>query len=91
MTHAEDGNLWIRYCANANFFYIPDSLVITGDGKPSFGHSGLSANLTAMHKGNLFILREARNEKILNLFSYCLFWLFYEIKYFRRIILTSKR
>ena len=91
MTHAEDGNLWIRYCANTNFYYVPDSLVVTGDGKPHFGHSGLSANLEAMHEGNLFILKEAFKERTIGLVSYFFFFLFYEIKYLRRILLTKTR
>jgi glycosyltransferase involved in cell wall biosynthesis len=91
MTHAEDGELWLRYCANANFYCIPDSLVITGDGKPHFGHSGLSANLEAMHKGNLFILKEAFNERKIGFISYSLFFVFYEIKYLRRVLLTKNR
>ncbi len=91
MTHAEDGELWLRYCANANFYCIPDSLVITGDGKPHFGHSGLSANLEAMHKGNLFILKEAFNKRKIGFISYSLFFVFYEIKYLRRVLLTKNR
>lgn len=91
MTHAEDGELWLRYCTNANFYCIPDSLVITGDGKPHFGHSGLSANLEAMHNGNLFILKEAFKERKIGVISYSLFFVFYEIKYLRRIILTKNR
>lgn len=91
MTHAEDGNLWVRYCANSNFYYLPDSLVITGDGKPHFGHSGLSANLEAMHKGNLFILKDALNNRIIGLFSYYCFLFFYKIKYLRRILITKNR
>ena len=91
MTHAEDGNLWIRYCANANFYYTPDSLVITGDGKPHFGHSGLSANLRAMYEGNLFILKDAMNNRIIGFFSYSFFLFLYKIKYLRRIIITKIR
>lgn len=90
MTHAEDGNLWIRYCAKAKVYYIPNSLVITGDGKPHFGHSGLSANLSAMHRGNLFILKEVFKERKISIVSYCLFLCLYEIKYLRRILLTKR-
>lgn len=91
MTHAEDGNLWIRYCANSNFYYLPDSLVITGDGKPNFGHSGLSANLKAMHQGNLFILKDALKNRMISLYLYYCFLGFYKIKHLRRIIITINK
>src|SRR5690606_21566813 len=35
MSHGEDGFLWVRYCAFSNFYYTPESLVITGKGKPN--------------------------------------------------------
>lgn len=89
MTHAEDGNLWIRYCANANFYYVPDSLVITGDGKPHFGYSGLSANLGAMEKGVGFSLNESLEKKYIGFFEYLLFYVFYKIKYVRRIVISK--
>ena len=76
MTHAEDGNLWIRYCANANFYYMPDSLVITGNGKPHFGHSGLSANLEAMERGVVFSLNEAWKNQYINVFLYFVLYVF---------------
>ncbi|RYJ37852.1 Glycosyl transferase [Flavobacterium anhuiense] len=89
MTHAEDGELWVRYCANSSFYYSPQSLVVTGEGKPSFGHSGLSANLKKMHMGNMYILKQALINKLINVWSFLLFWFYYQIKYFRRIILTK--
>lgn len=91
MTHAEDGNLWIRYCANTNFYYLPDSLVITGDGKPHFGHSGLSANLTAMEKGVVFSLKEAWKNKYITLFTYMILYIFYKLKFIRRILISKIR
>lgn len=91
LTHAEDGELWIRFCANSNFYYLPESLVITGDGKPSFGHSGLSANLEAMQKGNEFILKEARDKKLINFYYYIFLSIYSRMKYFRRILITKFR
>ncbi|RKR10919.1 glycosyltransferase involved in cell wall biosynthesis [Flavobacterium sp. 90] len=89
MTHAEDGELWVRYCANSNFYYSPQSLVVTGEGKPSFGYSGLSANLQKMHRGNMYILEQALKNKLINVWSFLLFWFYYQIKHLRRIILTK--
>ena len=89
MTHAEDGNLWVRYCANSNFYYSPKSLIITGDGKPSFGHSGLSANLKAMFEGNIFIIKEAREKNLISNVLFVCFYFYYVSKYLRRILLTK--
>lgn len=91
LTHAEDGELWLRYCANGNFYYFPDSLVLTGNGKPSFGYSGLSANLEKMQYGNEFILKEARKKGLITSLAYFVLILFSRVKYIRRIIITKLR
>ncbi|WP_037443138.1 glycosyltransferase family 2 protein [Pedobacter antarcticus] len=91
MTHGEDANLWVRYCANSNFYYSPESLVFTGDGKPSFGHSGLSANLKAMQRGSELTLKEARLNRLISLPFYYAVYAFSKVKYIRRIIITSLR
>ncbi|KQT17877.1 hypothetical protein ASG31_03825 [Chryseobacterium sp. Leaf404] len=91
MTHGEDGEFWIRICANSDFYYLPESLVVTGDGKPSFGHSGLSANLEAMQEGNEYIIKLALKNKLIGHGFYSFLLLFYRIKYYRRIIITQLR
>lgn len=91
LTHAEDGELWIRFCSKSNFYYLPESLVTTGGGKPSFGHSGLSANLEAMQKGNEFIFQEARNKKLISFNFYIFLMMYSRIKYLRRILITKFR
>lgn len=89
MTHAEDGDLWVRYCANSGFYYTPESLVITGDGKPSFGHSGLSADLKAMFRGNIFIIKEAVEKNLISNVLFIVLYFYYIIKYIRRILITK--
>lgn len=91
MTHAEDGELWIRYCARSNFYYHPESLVITGNGKPSFGHSGLSANLRAMELGYEFILLQARKQKLISTSFFLLVYCFSKLKYLRRLLIVKFR
>ena len=88
MTHSEDGELWVRLCSNGNFYYIPNSLVITGGGKSNFGESGLSANLKKMHLGSLKILTICLKNKKISQFSYIKYYIFYSLKYYRRIILS---
>lgn len=91
MTHGEDGELWIRYCSASNFYYLPESLVITGNGKPSFGHSGLSANLKAMQVGNEYIIKEARKKGLISFSFFVFIYLYSKLKYLRRIIITKLR
>lgn len=86
--YLEDGNYWIKICANFNFYFIPDSLVITGGGKPSFGYSGLSANLKQMERGNIKNLKEAKKMNLINTSTYIIFRMFYVVKYIRRIIIS---
>lgn len=91
MTHCEDANLWIRYCSNSNFYYHPESLVITGAGKPHFGHSGLSSDLEKMQKGVEFNLYQALQNKLISKEEYFLIKLFNLLKYLRRILITKIR
>lgn len=88
MSHAEDGELWIRICAAGDFYYIPDSLVITGRGKPNFGVQGLSANIDAMEKGvNITLNRAYKNNQICFL-EYLVGVVFYKMKYIRRVLIA---
>lgn len=91
MSHSEDADLWLRICEKNNFYYIPDSLVITGSGKENFGHSGLSSNLKKMHLGSLYMLMKCRERGTIT--SWQKFWytFFYSLKYMRRIILVRMR
>jgi len=91
LTHGEDGDLWIRLCAAGNFWYDPRSLVITGDGKPSFGHSGLSANLKAMQWGCEANLMMAKRNGYISLPLYTVLYLYGKMKYIRRILITKAR
>lgn len=91
MTHCEDGELWIRICASGDFYYLPESYVITGGGKFNFGDHGLSSNLPKMEAGVNLTLQRAYQKKYISFFEYVLFKVFYKIKYIRRIFLTRWR
>jgi len=91
MTHAEDGELWVRLCNAGRFFYHPDSLVITGGGKNSFGESGLSADLDKMYKGNIQILDYCRSSSFIGNTQYKLLRLFYMLKHYRRVVIVHMR
>ncbi|MGL6099159.1 MAG: glycosyltransferase family 2 protein [Fusobacteriaceae bacterium] len=89
--YAEDGNFWLRICAKKTFYMYSETLVITGDGKPNFGHSGLSANLTEMEKGCQKNLKEMYELKNINIFYYYFYKIFYCLKYLRRIAIVKLR
>ena len=85
--YAEDGNLWLRICGAKQFYFMPESLVITGSGKPNFGYSGLSANTGEMHKGEIKNLKEARCLKYISRWEYALFFAYTKVKYLRRLLI----
>ncbi|MEO7975780.1 glycosyltransferase family A protein [Flavobacterium sp.] len=89
--YAEEGNYFIRIAQKYNCFLLNESLVITGDGKAHFGHSGLSGNLKEMEKGELKNLKDALNLKIINNFEYSCLVAFSILKYFRRIVIVKTR
>lgn len=87
MTHAEDGDLWIRICLNYNFYFSTKSLVIYDNGKSGFGASGLAGNISKMHYGTLYTLRKLKEKHQLSQTQYLLFHIYYIIKYYRRKII----
>ena len=90
-THGEDGNFWIRICRNNNCILLNESLVITGAGKPHFGHSGLSSNLKKTASGELKNIKEAYVLEIIPKYEYIFLVIFSTLKYIRRIILFNLR
>lgn len=91
MTHGEDGQFLLRMLMNKNCWFMPDRLVEIGGGKPTFGHSGLSANLKAMKNGQIIILKYAYRAKAINCVQYIMFFGYLMIKHFRRVLITKLR
>jgi glycosyltransferase involved in cell wall biosynthesis len=90
--YSEDANYWMKICAaGKNFYMMPESLVITGAGKPHFGFSGLSSNLVGMHEGTLKNLRDMLKINAISRGEYLFFNIFYHLKYFRRILIVGLR
>lgn len=88
---AEDGDFWIRYCAASIFCYLPESLVFTGNGKPHFGHSGISGHLKEMQIGNEFVLKDAKNKGMISPSFYYAIYVYGKLKYLRRLLITKTR
>lgn len=91
MSHAEDGDLWLRICNCGDFYYMPESLVITGSGKHNYGESGLSGNLAAMHQGTMVTINKMLSANNISNTKALVFKIFYQIKYVRRLIIVFLR
>lgn len=89
--YAEDGNLWLRICKKKNCYMMPESLVCTGNGKPNFGYSGLSANLKAMSDGVLKNIKEMYSLHYITAFTKNILIVYEKVKYFRRVFICALR
>ncbi len=86
---AEDGNYFLKICTNYNYYHLPVQMVVCGSGKPTFGCSGLSANLKGMYDGNIKNIKELKRDLIISNKFYIFLRVFYWGKYIRRIIITK--
>lgn len=91
MRYGEDVNFYIRISNIFNCVLVNESLVITGAGKPHFGHSGLSSNLDKMSKGEIQNIKLGYKMGIVINLEYHFLLLYSILKYFRRIILVKLR
>lgn len=88
-THAEDGQLWLKILNKHAIYYLSESLEVAGNNKKTFGEKGLSANLQAMHKGNILNIMECYKRGQISLVWKYFFVCYEELKYFRRKVLTK--
>ena len=62
-------------------YILPEKLVIAGNGKKSFGFSGLSANLKEMEKGIQKNIWEMYQTKRINFPEYLFFFFISKLKF----------
>lgn len=89
--YAEEGNYFIRIAQKYNCYLLNESLVLTGGGKAHFGHSGLSANLKEMEKGELKNIKLALKLNVINSVEYVFVVAFSLLKYIRRLLIVKLR
>ncbi len=82
--YSEDANFWMRISKNNKMYLLPENLVIAGNGKKSFGFSGLSANLGEMEKGIQKNIKEMYTSKRINYTEYLFFYVISKLKYWIR-------
>jgi len=90
-SYGEDGQYFLKIAEQYPIYYLTEPLITCGDGKPTFGYSGLSANLKEMHNGCRNNVIECYKRKDINVFECAAYCLWEEIKYFRRILIVKKR
>ncbi|MBQ8625400.1 MAG: glycosyltransferase family 2 protein [Agathobacter sp.] len=90
MTHAEDGDLFMRIAYRYGLYYTYESLENCGDGKASFGESGLSRDIKKMHIGQGRMFQKAKKLKYINSVQYILLVGYEKLKYFRRWLIVQK-
>jgi len=88
---AEDANYFLKICSHYNYYHLPVQMVIYGSGKPTFGYSGLSANLKGMHNGTIKNIKELKENSIISNNFYLFLHVFYWAKYIRRIVISKLR
>lgn len=91
MNYSEDMDYFCRFAEYHNCFLYNKSMVSAWNDKPAFGHSGLSANLWQMEKGELRALRKVYQRQSINYFEYLYFcsWSFF--KFIRKVLITILR
>lgn len=79
--YSEDANYWMRISEKNEMYLLPQKLVIAGDGKKSFGISGLSANLKEMENGIQKNILEMYQTNRINLPEYLFYFVISKLKY----------
>ena len=91
LSHAEEGIFYLDLAAKAGLYYMSESLVLCGGGKPAFGYSGLSGNVKKMHEGILRVMNIARGKGYLTNWQYIFVCLLEYVKYVRRKLIVILR
>lgn len=91
MRHCEDYALWLRVVSRYKCAFLDEVLVTCGDGKPSFGHSGLSGDLTALANGEVEAIRRWQAATGANPIVYSMARLLASARHFRRSIVSASR
>jgi glycosyltransferase involved in cell wall biosynthesis len=79
--YSEDANYWMRISEKNQMYLLPEKLVIAGNGKKSFGFSGLSANLREMEKGIQKNIWELYQTKRINFPEYLFYFVISKLKF----------
>jgi glycosyltransferase involved in cell wall biosynthesis len=85
----EDYALWLRIASRHKCAFLNEVLVNCGQGKPAFGHSGLSADLDALYAGEREALRRWRIERHAGIAVFVLVRVLAGMRHLRRMIVVG--
>lgn len=89
--YCEDINYYLRFAVHYNYYYLPEKLVDIDIGKEFHGEKGLTSNLKGMHSGEMKNLRELYQGKNISVIVYAFFYVFFNAKYLRRLVIHRIR
>lgn len=89
--YCEDGQFFMKICANFNYYYHPEKVVEFDGGKRGFGGNGLSGNLKGMQDGLRKNIAELKEQEKISKSFYLVVKLFIERKYMRRCIVCGMK
>lgn len=88
MRYSEDLDFFCRAAAKHVCFLYNKNMVNAWGNKPAYGHSGLSANLWAMEKGEIRCFRKLYHSKNVNFIQFVYFSSWSLLKHCRRFLKT---
>lgn len=91
LRHYEDYALWLKIAGRHKCAFLNETLVSCGDGKPPFGHSGLSANLQACYAGEREVHRRWRQDRKVSWVVFALVSLNSWARHIRRKYIASRQ
>ena len=91
MRHAEEGYFFNNIVYLGGAYLNPNIVTEPISDKERWGDSGLSGNLVAMEKGELFNIKSAYQSKYISLGLFTFAYIFSIAKFFRRILISKYR
>jgi glycosyltransferase involved in cell wall biosynthesis len=91
LRHYEDYALWLKIAGRHRCAFLNEVLVNCGDGKPPFGHSGLSANLGACYVGEREVHRRWRRDRNVGFAVFALVSMHSWARHIRRKIIAARQ
>jgi glycosyltransferase involved in cell wall biosynthesis len=85
MKYAEDNDLWLRLSLHTKLCMIREPKLVRLH-KNAYGESGLSGNMFAMFKGELYLLKKLWQNKSFGIVKYLFLNFFTSIKFIRRLV-----
>lgn len=87
----EDYALWLKISGKHKCAFLNEMLVSCGDGKPPFGHSGLSADLDLTYVNERKVHRQWRMDRRIDPFTFTLVSMHSWVRHIRRKIIVARR